>query len=281
MSLFEPSLIPFQLLQQRWLAPRDPSAHKGDFGHVLVVGGDTGMAGAVRMAGEAAARVGAGLVTVVTHERHVAAVTGGRPELMCYGVEKDLSGVEYLLDRATVVVLGPGLGGSEWSSALFAAVMKRDLPLVVDADGLNALARAPRQRDRWILTPHVGEGSRLLQWDKSAIMRERAKAVMALQERYGGVAILKGQGTLVCSLEGEVTRCPYGGPAMATGGMGDVLSGVLGGLLAQKIPLTEAAQLGVCLHGLAGDKAARQIGERGLLASDLMGWLPGLCSGRI
>lgn len=274
MSISKPIAIPFESLRQQWLGPRDPQAHKGDFGHVLVVGGDKGMAGAVRMAGEAAARVGAGLVSVVTHEDHVAVVSGGRPELMCYGVEEDnVDSVAALLDRATVVVLGPGLGCSKWSAALFAMVMERDLPLVVDADGLNALAKVPQQRDHWILTPHVGEASRLLQQDKNTIMAHRESAVIAMQQRYGGVAILKGQGTLVCGVDGEVTLCPYGNPGMATGGMGDVLSGVLGGLLAQKIPLMEAAQLGVCLHGRAGDEAAKHLGERGLLALDLMDFL--------
>ncbi|MHA7840963.1 MAG: NAD(P)H-hydrate dehydratase [Gammaproteobacteria bacterium] len=275
----QPQIIPFHTLQKQWLSPRDGQSHKGNFGHVLVVGGDEGMAGAVRMAGEGAARVGAGLVTVVTHKAHLAVVNVGRPELMCHGVEEPNEFATSLLERATVVVLGPGLGHSAWSAALFAAVIDIQRPLVVDADGLKALAQKPRRNSHWILTPHVGEASALLAWDKATILANRKEAVMALQQRYGGVIILKGQGTLVCGSQDEVTQCPFGNPGMATGGMGDVLSGILGGLLAQNIPLLEAAQLGVCLHGLAGDKVAQQRGERGLLASDLMAVLPSLCNG--
>lgn len=251
------------------LPPRPRSAHKGWFGHVLVVGGDHGYSGAARMAAEAAARVGAGLVSLATQISHADFMTLARPELMCHGV-MNRYGLQPLLGRATVVALGPGLGRSDWARELFGAVLASELPLVVDADGLNLLAENPTRRDDWILTPHPGEAARLLGVSSADIQRDRYAAVHELQSRYGGVVVLKGSGTLIAGAEGVPSVCIAGNPGMASGGMGDVLTGVVAGLLAQQLSLAEAAVLGVRLHGAAGDEAAKE-GERGLLASDLMG----------
>ena len=248
--------------------PRRPGdAHKGLYGHVLVVGGGPGMPGAARLAGEAALRAGAGLVSVATRPEHVAAIAAGCPELMCKGVES-AADLNPLLDRATVVALGPGLGQSDWSRALQEAVMASALPLVVDADGLNLLAKAPVARGNWILTPHPGEAARLLQQQTARIQSDRFSAVAGLAERFEAVAVLKGAGSLVAAPGRDIVLCDAGNPGMAVAGMGDVLTGLIAGIFAQISDLYAAARLAVLVHGLAGDDASAA-GERGMLASDL------------
>lgn len=258
-------------LLQQLLPARSKDAHKGNFGHVLIVGGDYGMAGAIRMAGEAAARVGAGLVSIATRSNHVSVVSTMRPELMCHGIDT-AQDLKKLLARASVIVLGPGLGQSNWSQELFHYALQTEQPKLLDADALNLLSKQPQQRQDWILTPHIGEAARLLKISPEEIQRDRLVSVQKLQDRFGGVVVLKGAGTLVQSGQGQPSICRAGNPGMASGGMGDVLSGVIGGLLAQKLELQQAAELGVCLHAHAGDIAARE-GERGLLALDLMPYL--------
>jgi hydroxyethylthiazole kinase-like uncharacterized protein yjeF len=253
------------------LARRSPTAHKGRFGHVLVVGGDQGMPGAARMAGEAAARSGAGLVSVATHPAHAAFLNLGRPELMCHAVTSP-GDLEPLLARANVVAVGPGLGRGPWSEALFGRLQEAEHPLVVDADALNLLAAAPRARGHWVLTPHPGEAGRLLGSSAVEVQADRFGAVRALQSRYGGLCVLKGAGTLVAEEQGVVGLVTGGNPGMASGGMGDVLTGVVAGLLAQGLSLRDAARLGACVHAEAADRAARA-GERGMLAGDLLGEL--------
>ena len=243
------------------------ASHKGDYGHVLVVGGDHGMAGAVRLAGEAAARTGSGLVSIATRRAHAASITAARPELMCHGVES-AHDLRLLLQRASVVAIGPGLGQSAWACGMLAAVLQTRLPLVVDADALNLLAQEPMQCDHWVLTPHPGEAARLLGITAQQIQADRLHAVQALQQRYGGVCVLKGAGSLVCASD-AMTLCEAGNPGMASGGMGDVLTGIIAGLLAQGLSLVDAANAGVYIHATAGDRAAQE-GERGLLASDLL-----------
>ena len=256
------------------LGDRRPSSHKGSFGHVLVIGGERGFAGAPRLAGEAAARVGAGLVSIATRSMHVPVIGVARPELMCHGVEGP-DDLEPLLARATVVAIGPGLGQSGWGQALLTAVIQSPRPLVVDADALNLLATFGHRRVDWILTPHPGEAARLLSKPTSEIEADRFAALHELVSRFGGVGVLKGAGTLVCAEDGVVGVCTDGNPGMATGGTGDVLTGVIAGLSAQGLPLSQAAHLAVCLHARAGDLAARR-GERGLLAGDIVEHLRGL-----
>jgi hydroxyethylthiazole kinase-like uncharacterized protein yjeF len=253
------------------LPRRAPDAHKGNFGHVLVIGGDHGMAGAALLAGEAAARCGAGLVSVATRELHVAALVARRPELMVRGVEVGHD-LQSLLENASVVAVGPGLGQTPWSEQLLHRAADSGLPMVVDADALNLLAkgRVPgtAARDNWILTPHPGEAARLLGIETREVQADRFAAVVALQQRFGGVVLLKGAGTLVCDGRGMFVS-EYGNPGMASGGMGDVLSGVLAALLAQGLDLSAATRLGVCLHGRAAEFASAG-GSKGLLAADLM-----------
>lgn len=250
------------------LPPRPRGAHKGDFGHVLIVGGGPGMPGAVRLAGEAALRSGAGLVTIATHPSHHASVTANRPELMCRAAES-AEDIEDLLARATVVALGPGLGGSDWAEAMFTAAVDCKRPLVVDADGLNLLAGNPRERADWILTPHPGEAARLLGTDTASIQTDRTAALAELAKRYGGAIVLKGAGSLIGSAADLPWLCTAGNPGMAAPGMGDVLTGIIAALRAQGFAADDAAVLGVDIHARAGDAAAAN-GERGLTASDLM-----------
>lgn len=247
------------------------TAHKGSFGHALVVGGNLGMAGAAVMAAEAAARCGAGLVSAATRAANLPGFNARRPEIMAHGVEArgELDG---LLDRASAVAVGPGLGQKAWAEQLLQRVTDTRLPLVLDADALNLLAQGHAvgdpARGHWILTPHPGEAARLLGTDTRTVQADRFAAARAIQSRYGGVVVLKGAGTLVADGE-AVAVCPYGNPGMASGGMGDVLSGVLVALLAQGLSPGDAARLGVCLHSVAADRAAED-GMRGLLATDLL-----------
>lgn len=254
------------------LPKRLNNSHKRRFGHVLVVGGDLGMGGAPLMSALAAMRVGAGLVSLATRPEHASMLMAQRPELMIRGV-KNRDELEPLLAQASVVVLGPGIGQGSWGEALFKQVVASDLPLVIDADGLNFLAQnffAENlvKRDNWVLTPHPGEATRLLNDDQ--VQRNRFDAVEKLHDQYGGVAVLKGAGTLIASGQGEVSLCPFGNPGMASAGMGDVLAGVIGGLCGQMSDMAAAAQLGVVLHSAAGDLCAERYGQRGLMATDLI-----------
>ena len=254
---------------QAILPPRRRTVHKGNAGSLLLVGGAPGMSGAIRLAAEAALRSGAGLVRVATHPDSVGSVMAGRAEVMCAGVE-DADGLEPWLEAADGVVLGPGLGQTTWAKAVWERVLTSELPLIVDADGLNLLARHGRARGRWILAPHPGEAARLLGTTAGAIQADRPGAAAQMAERYRGVAVLKGAGTLVAAADQEpIALCDRGNPGMATAGMGDVLAGILGGLLVQCGDLTAAARAGVWIHAVCGDAAARG-GERGLLAGDLM-----------
>jgi len=254
----------------RGLLPRRPrSANKGRFGHVLVVGGAPGYSGAARLAGEGALRAGAGLVTIATHPEHAPYLNLTRPELMCRGVAGPEQ-LEPLLARVQVVAVGPGLGQEAWGEGLLDRVLATRLPLVVDADALNLLAAAPVFRDNWILTPHPGEAARLLRTESDAIQADRFGSIRRLRERFGGVLVLKGAGTLILGdSHRPIGVCDGGNPGMATGGTGDVLTGLIAALLAQGLDPEDAARAGVCLHAAAGDAAAID-GERGLLAGDLL-----------
>jgi NAD(P)H-hydrate epimerase len=241
--------------------------HKGDAGHLLVVGGALGMGGAVCLASEAALRVGAGLVSVATRPEHASHLNTRCPELMVKGIESGAN-LSALLQRATAVVVGPGLGLGSWGRELLSKVLEIELPLVVDADGLNILSAQPTMAANWILTPHPGEAARLLDGSTHEVQKDRLGAVQRIQEGYGGVCILKGAGTLVATPNGSLSVCNRGNPGMASAGMGDVLAGVIGSLLAQGLDLGEAAKCGAWLHSAAADLAATG-GERGMIARDL------------
>ena len=256
------------------MSPRPLNSHKGCFGHVLVVGGDYGMPGSVRLAAEGALRVGAGLVSVITHIEHIPIVMSGRPELLCYGLDEDLDILEHLLTKVSVIILGPGLGQSAWSRRLFEKTVSTKLPLVIDADGLNLLSQANVSNNNWILTPHPGEAARLLNTTVQYIQDNRNESINLLHNKYDGVIVLKGANSLIKTESQPISRCLLGNPGMASAGMGDLLSGVIGGLVATGLNLWNAAQAGVFLHAMAGDLVAKKQGEKGLLASDLLDKLP-------
>ena len=251
------------------LPRRQRIAHKGHYGHVVVVGGDRGMGGAAMLAVSAAARCGAGLVSCATREEHIAALLSYRPEVMVQAVASATQ-LAPLLEKATALVVGPGLGQGEWGAKLLAQVLGHPCAKVLDADALNLIASGelPPAAGDLIITPHPGEAARLLQCSTAEIHRDRFAAAAALRERYQAVVVLKGAGTIVADEKG-LAVCDEGNPGMASGGMGDVLSGMLGALLAQGLSASQAARLGVCAHARAADIAAVQ-GERGLLASDVV-----------
>lgn len=267
--------VAFQLdqqLLQGLIAPRRKNSHKGMYGHVLVIGGGQGMPGAVCLAAMAAFKVGAGRVTVATLPEHITAILPLLPEAMIYPIDNS-DALLSLLEDATIGVIGPGLGESEWANALFQAAIAAQIPLVIDASALRMLARHPQHDDNWVLTPHPGEAASLLACSTADIQLDRCKSAHLIQKKYGGTVVLKGAGSIVKSGESGTYICVAGNPGMATAGMGDVLSGVIGGLVAQGLSLADAAKLGVCLHAQAGDEAVLKQGERGLVASDLMPYL--------
>ena len=255
-------------LVQECLPRRPRDAHKGLSGHVLIIGGGPGMAGAARLAGESALRAGAGLVSVATLEEHVTAIIGDRPELMARGVS-DESDLQPLIDRADVIAIGPGLAQTEWSQRMLSIALASDLPLVADADALNLLSRQPCVREDWVLTPHPGEAARLLGTSTQVIQSDRLAAAKQLSKRFGALIVLKGAGSIVRETGGASWICNHGNPGMAVAGMGDVLTGVIAGIAAQCRDLAAATRCGVLIHARAGDDAVAVAGERGLLASDL------------
>ena len=252
------------------LEKRALNAYKHNFGHLLVVGGNLGFDGAVRMAAEAALHVGVGLVSVATHPYHAASVNCHFPEIMSHPLAKPKQ-LYALLEKATAVVLGPGLGEDAWGKALFKIVMSANKPTLIDADGLNFLVKEKLKikQGAWVLTPHSGEAGRLLQCSSAQVEANRITAVKALHKRYGGVSILKGAGSLLLADDLPLQVLTDGNPGMASAGTGDVLSGVIGALLAQGLSLKDASMKGLCLHSHAADIAAEE-GEHGLLATDIL-----------
>ncbi|MGI9326250.1 MAG: NAD(P)H-hydrate dehydratase [Pseudomonadales bacterium] len=263
-------------------------AYKHGRGHVVVVGGDHGMHGAVLLAAEAALRSGAGLVSVITRGAAISGLLARRPELMVLDAERRPQ-VLALLARATVIVCGPGLGQGAWGRALLDAVLASDAnqspPLkVFDADALNLLAgKDAAIAQGAVVTPHSGEAARLLGTNSAAVERDRMHAVQQLARRFAGVAVLKGPGSLIGTAD-TASVCAHGNPGMASAGMGDVLAGLCGGLLAQLLAaaqqpatLIEIAGMvtaAVVVHSAAADAAAERYSMRSLIASDLLTELP-------
>ena len=249
------------------LPARLRSGHKGTHGHVLVLGGAEGYRGALLLAAEAAARAGAGLVTMLGYASGPELINVERPELMYRGIA-NVHEMREFTGRAKAVAIGPGLGTDESAIARFAAILETDLPLVVDADALRLLAAEPHKRDNWVLTPHPGEAALLMDTTVEDIQSDRLTAAQNIVERYGGTVILKGVGSIIVTGFGNEVLL-HGNPGMGSGGMGDVLTGVIVGLLAQGLSIEQATRVGACVHARAGDRAAKS-GERGLLARDLM-----------
>ncbi|WP_286877024.1 MULTISPECIES: bifunctional ADP-dependent NAD(P)H-hydrate dehydratase/NAD(P)H-hydrate epimerase [Pantoea] len=251
----------------RWLKPRQATSHKGDHGQLLIIGGDSGTAGAIRMTGEAALRSGAGLVRVLTQADNIGSLITARPELMVDAFTREK--LHNALAWADVVAIGPGMGQRDWAQQALQQVAACEKPMLWDADALNLLAINPDNRQNRIITPHPGEAARLLGVKTSEIEHDRLQAAQNLARRYGGVVVLKGAGTVIASAAGDIAIADVGNAGMASGGMGDTLSGIIAALLGQQLSLFEAACAGCVVHGAAADAVARQHGTRGMLATDL------------
>lgn len=251
-----------------WLKPRQRNAHKGSFGTVLCIGGDHGLGGAIALCAQAAHRAGAGMVRAATRAEHVPVLLTRCPETMACAVDSTAQ-LTPLFDRCTVIAIGPGLGRSGWSGALLETALAQGLPMVIDADGLNLLPKSPKALEMAVLTPHPGEAARLLRTSVADIEQDRIASAKRLADEYGCVVVCKGAGTVVAAPNEIPVIVDAGNPGMATGGMGDVLTGVIAALIAQGCVNFDAAICGALLHAAAGDAAARDGGERGLLPSDL------------
>jgi NAD(P)H-hydrate epimerase len=264
---------------------RRPDSHKGTFGHVLVVAGSRGKTGAAALSAQGALRAGAGLVTVATRPDALFSVMSATPELMGQELPgdgplgpNDAMAILQAAEGKQAVVLGPGIPRGEHTGHLLRTLLAElAIPMVIDADGLNALAgnldalssaQAPA-----LLTPHPGEMSRLAGRATSEVQADRINAARALAQAHNAVVVLKGARSVIALENGSCFVNPTGNPGMATGGTGDVLAGVCGGLLAQGLSREDAAMIGAYVHGLAGDKVAKRTGRMGLIASDLLGGL--------
>ncbi|MBN0976373.1 NAD(P)H-hydrate dehydratase [Pseudomonas hygromyciniae] len=258
-------LLPGHLPQ---LAVRSPAAHKGQFGHVLVIGGDHGFGGASLLSAESALRSGAGLVSLATRSEHVPAALTRLPEVMARGVHS-ANQLMALLEKVSVIVIGPGLGDMAWGKSLLSVAANARQPQVWDADALNMLAAGHVALPAdCVITPHPGEAARLMGISTAEVQADRLKVARALSQKFNAITVLKGAGSLIASPDGRVARCDQGHPAMASAGLGDVLAGLIGALLAQGLPAFEAASLAVWLHATAGDRQGSF--GRGLAASDLI-----------
>lgn len=266
----------FDFRQLRKLPKRATYSHKGTYGKLLCIGGNRGMPGSIRMTAEAAMRCGAGLVKVFCHQENQSMIANGRPELMLESAEEKLLET---LHWCSAIVIGPGLGANDWAIRVLKVTLDHALekhkPIVLDADALNVYSRNRKfilPKHLSIITPHPAEAARILQSSVAEVEKDRFGKVRELSNQFDCVALLKGPGSLVAS-QGNLWVCKNGNPGMATAGMGDVLSGVLGALLSQGMGLRLTAVYGMCLHSYAADLASAEYGERGLLASDLFPWL--------
>lgn len=262
-----PSVRVIEKTERQMLKRRKRTAHKGTHGKALFIGGNQGMGGAIILASMAAQKAGIGMAAVLCHPENVMPVLISGPEIMPHSWE-DRGFCDQRLQWCDVVALGPGLGRDEAAKERYLAVVSFDRPKVMDADALFFLTMMPNRDDARVITPHPGEAAHLLGCSVTAIEADRYQSARALQEKFGGVVVLKGAGTLV--YDGyDMFVCPAGNPGMATAGMGDVLTGVITALIGQRLSLVDAARLGVLIHSLAADENTQTFGERGLVASDL------------
>lgn len=252
------------------LTPRAPCTHKGQTGHLLIAGGNYGMCGAVILAAQAALRSGVGRVSVVTRAEHVAAIVARQPEIMAYGIEDEIP--EELLERVDVIAVGPGLGRDDWGNQLLKQVLYQDHFKVLDADALYHLPEHAVDLSGAIITPHPGEAAHLLSSTATEIEANRYAAIERLYQEYGAMVVLKGAGSLIYDGKQPVGVCPFGNPGMASGGMGDILTGLIASFIAQGVPYDVACRVAVCLHSQAADDVAA-VTARGYLASDLLAFI--------
>jgi NAD(P)H-hydrate epimerase len=274
------------------LESRASDTHKGDYGHLLVVAGSRGKSGAAALVGRAALRSGAGLVTCAVPSSTLTSVAAHQAELMTEPLPETHGGslgrtagprALRLLEGRDALAVGPGLGeGKETATAVLALLKRRQVPAVADADALNVLSAQSRltpaslnsRRQPLVLTPHPGEASRLLRRPTPRIQADRLDAARTLARRTGAVVVLKGHRSLIAAPDGRVAVNASGNPGMATAGTGDALTGALGALLARGMTAWDAARLAVFVHGDAGDRAAAERGDDGLIAGDLLDKIP-------
>jgi len=281
------------------IGPRPRDSNKGMYGHVLVIGGSLGKAGAAAMAGFSALRAGAGLVTVATPRSVLPTVAGFHPELMTEPLEETTDGtisaaalkrLQGLAEKKTLLAIGPGISRNEETAEIVRKlVAQAEIPIVLDADGLNAFEGQVKnfnssgrrataedvEKSVLVLTPHPGEMSRLTGLSTQAVQRDRLNVARSFAKEHGVILVLKGDRTIVASPSGEVWVNPTGDPGMATGGTGDILTGIVAGMLAQHPQRSfEAVLAAVYLHGLAGDIGRENVGEQPLVATDLVHALP-------
>lgn len=271
------------------IGPRPAAANKGNFGHVLVIGGSVGKAGAAAMAGMSALRAGAGLSTIATPKSVLPTVAGFHPEVMTEPLDETQSGtismraasrVDALIKGKTVLAIGPGISRNPKTSEFVRALVKKcETPIVLDADGLNAFEGHARElngkKRTLIITPHPGEMARLVGSTVVAVQRDRINVARKFAREHQLIGVLKGHRTLVAQPDGEIWVNTTGNPGMASGGTGDILTGMVAGLIAQTPKqIFEAVVAAVHLHGLAGDVARETSGEHSLVATDLVKALP-------
>ncbi len=266
-----------------FLPPRPADSFKNDFGHLLVVAGSKDKAGAAALAVRGALRAGAGLVTLLARPAVLERALEGSPEAMSLTLGTDADGalgkanlpaLQWALDKITALAIGPGIArGAETAELLRSVLTTFRGAVVLDADALNAVAEAPEILDllagRGVITPHPGEMARLTKTTGDVVQSERFHAAQALAQAHGITVVLKGAKTVIADGDGSLSVVPTGNPGLAKGGTGDVLCGIIGGLLAQKLSPSAAARAGAYLHGLAGDRLVLRRGQRGLLASEL------------
>lgn len=263
------------------LPKRRMNTHKGQNGRLLCIGGNEGMSGAIRMSSEAALRTGTGLVKCFVHPQSRVQISSGLPELMV--ITQQLTAA---LEWANAIVIGPGLGTDQWGQDTFSEVVafcqQHDKPLVMDADALTLLSTTSSfpSLERLVITPHSGEAARLLNLSVQDLDADRFNSARQCAQRYDAICVLKGAGTIIDNGK-AVGVCAHGNPGMATAGMGDVLTGTLGSMIAQKLSIDEAVRYGVCVHARAADRIAEQYGERGILATDLIPELRLIINGKV
>lgn len=250
---------------------RKADSNKGDFGHALIIGGDYGMNGAIILAAEAACRAGCGKVSVLSRKENYTALLSRLPNVMTIFDEEKKD----IFENKSVIVIGPGLGKSSWAKSLLKKVLQSDLPKIIDADALNLISemkKSPRLKNS-IITPHVGEAARLLGLSTEEIQLNRETSVKKLHKKFSAIAILKGKNSLIYG-ENFLHICKFGNAGMAVAGMGDVLSGIIAALVAQKLNLKDSAIFAVEIHAKCGDLAAKKQGKIGMMPQDLFSYLP-------
>ncbi len=281
---------------RRWLSiPRRPNTHKGDYGHLLVIAGSVGKTGAAAMACEAALRMGAGLVTLaipkslnsIMEVKLTEVMTEPLPETPKQTLSlRAFNAILRLCENKRAVIIGPGIGTYKETQSLVVKLIKTlDLPIILDADGLTSLAPQPKalipMKRPLILTPHPGEMARLIGATPKEVQEDRMTVSRNFSQTHHVYLILKGHRTLIATPQGEVFINPTGNPGMASGGTGDVLTGMIGGLICQGFDILPSLRTSVYLHGLAGDKVAQELGEKSLVATDIIQKIPALLQGRL